>query len=230
MRAFPTRTTRSRIWCVRWRRIEAREQRARVTPAVEAMFRTLRERGLVPEQLDWNDPATLEMLASVDAYVGAITRDTVNLTGLHAGRKINVIPAAAEATLDCRLLPGTQPAAFIEEVRKLIDDPSIEITCVLEHDSGESSLDTPAAKVIAEVIAERYGGEAAVLPMLSPGFTDSHAYRAAGAVAYGFVPSLLKREELATIHGHNERISVANLLLGTQILFDVVTRLAVMPA
>jgi acetylornithine deacetylase/succinyl-diaminopimelate desuccinylase-like protein len=194
------------------------------------MFRTLRQRGMVPEQLDWNDPSVLGMLASADAHLGAITRDTVNLTGLRAGHKHNVIPASAEATLDCRLLPGTTPAAFIEELRGLIDDPSIEIQRVLEHESGESSLDTPVAKVVAEVIAERYGEEAAVLPMLSPGFTDSHAYRWAGAQAYGFVPALLSREELASIHGHNERISVDNLLLGTQILFDVVTRLAARPS
>jgi acetylornithine deacetylase/succinyl-diaminopimelate desuccinylase-like protein len=207
-------------------RIEAREQRARVTPAVDAMFRTLRGRGMVPEQLDWKDPATIEMLASVDAHLGAITRDTVNLTGLRAGRKHNVIPATAEATLDCRLLPGTTPNAFVEELRQLIDDPSIEIERVLEHESGESSLDSPVAKVVAEVIAERYGDEAAVLPMLCPAFTDSHAYRAAGAAAYGFTPALLTREELASVHGHNERISVDNLALGTEILFDVVMRLA----
>ena len=69
-----------------------------------------------------------------------------------------------------------------------------------------------------------------MLPLLSPGFTDSHKYRSSGAQAYGFVPALLTRDELATIHGHDERIRVDNLLLGTQVLFDVVTRLATIPA
>ena len=211
-------------------RIESRTPQVRITTAVDAMFRTLRQRGLVPAELDWNDSAVLQMLASVDAHLAAITRDTVNLTGLRAGHKHNVIPASAEATLDCRLLPDTEPAAFMEEIRGLIDDPSIEIVPVLEHASGESSLDTPVVKVIAEVIADHYGDEAGVLPMLSPGFTDSHAYRTAGATAYGFTPALLTREELATIHGHNERISIDNLVLGTQLLFDVVMRLAAMPA
>jgi acetylornithine deacetylase/succinyl-diaminopimelate desuccinylase-like protein len=207
-------------------RVEARVQRARLTPPVEAMFRTLKQQGLVPGELDPSDPSVLEMLASADAHLGAITRDTVNLTGLHAGNKHNVIPASASATLDCRLLPDTDPDAFVAELADVIADQAIEITRVLEHDSGTSSLDTPVAKIVSEVIAERYGSRAAVLPMLSPGFTDSHAYRAAGAEAYGFVPALLTREELATIHGHNERISVENLRLGTEILFDVVTRLA----
>ena len=42
---------------------------------------------------------------------------------------------------------------------------------------------------------------------------------------HGFTPALLTRDELATIHGHNERISVANLRLGTEVLFEVVRRL-----
>ena len=37
---------------------------------------------------------------------------------------------------------------------------------------------------------------------------------------------LLTREELSTIHGHNERISRTNLRLGTEILYDVIGRLA----
>jgi len=211
-------------------RIEEREQRARLTMPVEAMLRTLRSRDLIPQEIDPFDPQVLETLASVDAHLSAITRDTINLTGIHAGSKHNVIPAVAEATLDCRLLPDADPDAFVTELASLIDDPKIEITRVLEHYSGQSSLDTPFASVVAEVIAERFGDEGSVVPMLSPGFTDSHAYRAAGVEAYGFVPALLTREELATIHGHNERISIANLRLGTEVLFDVATRLASRPA
>jgi acetylornithine deacetylase/succinyl-diaminopimelate desuccinylase-like protein len=97
---------------------------------------------------------------------------------------------------------------------------------VYQHDSGMSSMDTPVVSIAAQVVRERLGEEAFLLPMLSPGFTDSHAYRHAGAQAYGFTPALLTREELSTIHGHNERISVANLRLGTEVLFEVVRRLA----
>jgi acetylornithine deacetylase/succinyl-diaminopimelate desuccinylase-like protein len=208
-------------------RIETREHRARVTPAVEAMFRTLKAKDLVPADLDLMDPATLEAVAAVDAHVGAITRDTVNLTGLRSGAKHNMIPARAEATLDCRILPDTDAEIFVAELRTLIDDPEVEIERVMEHDSGASSLDTPFASVVHEVVAERFGAQGMVLPLLSPGFTDSHAFRAAGAEAYGFVPALLTRAELATIHGHNERISRANLGLATEMLFEVITRLAI---
>jgi acetylornithine deacetylase/succinyl-diaminopimelate desuccinylase-like protein len=207
-------------------RVEARERRARLTAPVEAMIRTLKQRGLVPADIDPYDPATLEAIGSIDAHLGALTHDTVCLTSVRAGGKHNVIPGVAEATLDCRILPDTDPDAFVRELAEAIDDPGVEIVRVLSHDSRTSSLDTPVAKAVEEAVRAKYGDEGIVVPILSPGFTDSHAYRAAGAAAYGFVPALLTSEELATIHGHNERISVDNLALGTEMLFDVVKRLA----
>jgi acetylornithine deacetylase/succinyl-diaminopimelate desuccinylase-like protein len=207
-------------------RVEARERRAALTPAVEAMLRRLVEKGFVPTELDPRDPQTLQTLGALDAHLHAITHDTISLTGVRGGHKINVIPSTAEATLDCRLLPTTRSDEFARELAQLIDDPAIEIIEVHGHDSGQSSLDNPVAGAVAAAVRERLGDEAFVLPMLSPGFTDSHAYRAAGAAAYGFTPVLLTSADLATIHGHNERLSVANLLLGTQILFEVVRRLA----
>ncbi|RMF23535.1 MAG: M20/M25/M40 family metallo-hydrolase [Deltaproteobacteria bacterium] len=207
-------------------RISAAERRKRVSAPVEAMLRTLATEGFLPADLDPTAEEVVEMLASADGHLAAVTSDTINLTSLRAGGKHNVIPASAEATLDCRLLPGTNPDEFVAELERLIDDSSIEIVRVLEHVSGESSLDAPPVAAIRDVVAATYGEDGMVLPVLSPGFTDSHAFRAAGVPAYGFIPALLTREELATIHGHNERISQENLELGTRILFEVVRRLA----
>ena len=58
-------------------------------------------------------------LGSIGRIVGATLRDTANPTMLKAGYKANVIPATAEAVIDCRVLPGRQ-AAFEREVDELI--------------------------------------------------------------------------------------------------------------
>ena len=207
-------------------RVEAAERRIVLTPAVEAMLRTLAQKGFLPADLDPRDENVLAMLTSMDAHLSAITHDTVSITSVHAGQKINVIPAGAEATVDCRLLPTTDPLEFVAEMRRIVDDPDVEVEIVYQHDSGMSSMDTPVVSIAAQVIREKLGEDSFLMPQLSPGFTDSHAYRAAGGQAYGFTPALLTREELTTIHGHNERISVANLRLGTEVLFEVVRRLA----
>ena len=51
--------------------------------------------------------------------VGATLRNTANPTMLKAGYKANVIPATAEACVDCRFLPGRQDA-FEREVDELL--------------------------------------------------------------------------------------------------------------
>ena len=206
-------------------RVQDAERPIVLTPAVEAMLRTMSAKGYLPADLDPRDQTMLAMLASVDGHLSAITHDTVSCTSVHGGSKINVIPAGAEATLDCRLLPTTNADDFVADVRRIVDDPDVEVEVVYRHDSGMSSMDTPVVSTAAAVVREKLGEDAILMPQLSPGFTDSHAFRAAGAEAYGFTPALLTRDELATIHGHNERISVANLRLGTEVLFEVVRRL-----
>jgi acetylornithine deacetylase/succinyl-diaminopimelate desuccinylase-like protein len=206
-------------------RVEEQQRQVELTPAVEAMLRTMIAKGFLPEDLDPTDHETLEALGSLDAHLRAITHDTVSMTSFHAGGKINVIPAGAEATLDCRLLPTTDPDEFVRAMGEAIDDPMVEIERVYEHVSGMSSLDTPVAAVAEAVVKDRLGDEAFLMPLLTPGFTDSHAFRSAGGQAYGFTPALLTREELSTIHGHNERLSRANLSLGTEVLFETVRRL-----
>ena len=49
--------------------------------------------------------------------IQALMRDTISLTMLNAGVKVNVVPTIAEAGLDCRLLPGTDADAFLKHLR-----------------------------------------------------------------------------------------------------------------
>ncbi len=89
---------------------------------------------------DVNSPdleGAIAKLGAIARIVGATLRDTANPTMLKAGYKANVIPATAEAMVDCRVLPGRREA-FEREVDELIgpnvtrswerDLPSVETT------------------------------------------------------------------------------------------------------
>ena len=93
---------------------------------------------------------------------------------------------------------------------------------------AESPLDTRFASVVRDVIADMAEG-AYIAPEMTSGFTDSRIYRLKGIPAYGFVPCLVPPEELGGVHGHNERISVENIRLGLQVLYEVVRRLVASP-
>ena len=92
-----------------------------------------------------------------------------------------------------------------------------------KSESPASSADTELHAAIRAVCNEVMP-EAAVLPRVTAGFTDSRAFRRHGVPAYGFVPMLLGPEEQGGMHGNNERISLANLRLGVEVLYRVVER------
>jgi len=92
------------------------------------------------------------------------------------------------------------------------------------YEGGESAFDGEFVQVVRAVISELVEG-AHLAPELTTGFTDSRIYRLRGVPAYGFIPCLVDPEDLAGIHGHDERISIENLRLGMQVLYEVVRRL-----
>src|SRR3954452_1657216 len=64
-------------------------------------------------------------------FNNAIQHSTISLASLRSGvgdpPKVNVIPSVAEATLDCRVLPGTTAEQWIKEVERRLADPTIKI-------------------------------------------------------------------------------------------------------
>lgn len=150
--------------------------------------------------------------------------NTLNVTTIHAGTKINVIPALSEATLDCRLLPGEDAEAWRQQVADYIDDPRIEVHFAgFRGDTTECEWDTELFRVIQQVVGEAME-DAVVLPTMTVGGTDNRFLRDRGIPAYGFIPVLLSAEEAAGFHGNNEKLSIDNLHLGCELTYEVVRR------
>lgn len=192
-----------------------------VVPELRGYFERLYRNRVLEEDLSQQ---SMEDLASANLLMNALLTNTVSATTARSGMKHNVIPAIAEATLDCRLLPGEDPNAFIDDIRRVIADPKVQVDTVFESSTLPSPADTELFGLIEDVV-HSHVEEALVLPSVSAGFTDSRVFRRHGITAYGFIPVLLEQDEAMTIHGHNERITIDNLRLGTQILFETVRRL-----
>lgn len=202
-------------------RVQGWQHPITVLPETELFFRRLHEGGFLPEE---PTESTLARMAESNPVFRSVLANTISVTTCTAGYKHNVIPAVSEATLDCRLLPGQSAQAFLEELKGVIDDPKVEVEEVYRSETDSSPVQTELFDIV-EGVARETVEEAVVLPSVSPGFTDSRIFRRRGMVAYGFIPVLLEPLEAATIHGHNERISIENLRLGTQIVLEVTRRL-----
>src|ERR1700733_3994326 len=151
----------------------------------------------------------------------ALMRDTISLTMLNAGFKVNVVPTIAEAGLDCRLLPGTDAAAFMKRLRDLLGPGDFTIEYLQRPDDAPPSPTSGEAwDAIKRVVAADFK-DAIVVPWMTTGGTDSRVLRAKGVPAYGFVPVILGEGEISRIHGDDERLSVDNLNRGIKATYDL---------
>ena len=145
--------------------------------------------------------------------------DTVQVTVLKGGDRINVIPAAAVARIDVRLLPDTDARAFLLNVQRLLG-PDVDVKVLVTSPPVRPS---PASGRLYQAMERTLKPEAPVVPTFVAGFTDSRFFRERGIPAYGLSPFKLGPEDTQGIHGPNERISLRELDRGVdrmrQILF-----------
>lgn len=169
-------------------------------------------------------PDGLREAATKEDRIRAMLTNTISATTAHSGIKHNVIPAQAEATLDCRLLPGVDPAKFQAEMEAVINDPKVRIEQVHVRSSGPNSIDTELFRTMEDVIHEHIE-DAVVVPGMGVGFTDSAELRNLGQVSYGFSGGLNKPEVARGVHGHNERVSIESFKLNCQMIWEVTRRM-----
>jgi acetylornithine deacetylase/succinyl-diaminopimelate desuccinylase-like protein len=154
-------------------------------------------------------------------------RVTLAPTMIRASAKENVIPSRCTVQIDCRVPPGMGADHVRRRVEELIG-PEVAGGYRLEFADeivGSSSLlEGPLARAIRGVI-ERVDADATLLPLVLPGFTDSHWFRKAfpDCVAYGFFPQRAMSffDTAPLIHAPDERIAVDDLALATRSFQEV---------
>lgn len=190
-------------------------------PALGVMIRQMLNPALAEQVIDRISTDPLKTAA-----FRAMIRNTATPTILKAGYKVNVIPGAATAELDCRLLPGSSTAELLSELKAVLAAAGLAGTVELSAAGVDApALESPFSGEIIELMRQaisRHAGGAPLVPFMSPGATDGRFLRPKGIPVYGFGP-LLPGEPFGTAHGHNERISLASIRFGARILWDVVT-------
>lgn len=206
------------------------ETEVKVVPAVQSYFTALaaQEESAKAERFRdlgraLTNPVFLKEFIANPTY-NALVRNTISPTVLEGSNKTNVIPAHARAQLDCRLLPGEDPQQFIASLEKAVGDPKVRFSILLNFPPLASEADTELFRAIRS-IAERHDPQVPVVPAVLGGFTDSHYFRRKGIVSYGFTGLAIAEEDGRRVHGTNERIPLASLREGSQILFELVQEL-----
>jgi acetylornithine deacetylase/succinyl-diaminopimelate desuccinylase-like protein len=201
-----------------------------ITASVERMLLTMGESiggdatALINEILSdpsWENLSKLPLGEVERLSLRATTRNTAVPTIIHGGHRINVIPGEITCDVDGRVLPGQDPAEFVQQVRDLVGD-DVEVRARGNGSSGiEADPDSALFETIREVMGEIDPGSE-VAPFLVSGGTDAKSIP--GIKVYGFNPGKFSDVEMNGAHNHDERVSIDNLEFATRALFDITTR------
>ncbi|MCK9487302.1 MAG: M20/M25/M40 family metallo-hydrolase [Dehalococcoidia bacterium] len=206
------------------RRLSEWDRPLRFTDATRDYVARLHEAGLIADD---RDASAIEAAVKTSPDTEAAFTDTLNVTIVRAGNKNNIIPAVAEAELDCRLLAGHDPEDWRRQVVERIDDPRVEVSFIYDHEPlpAVSPWDTDLARVIQEVLLEAFE-DAVVVPATSTVGTDNRFLRPRGITSYGFIPCLLSQAERDGFHGNDEFLTLDNFNMGLEVMFEVVRRIS----
>jgi len=151
--------------------------------------------------------ADADKLLSVNILYNATLRTTCITTMLTAGHAENALPQSAEATVNCRLMPGSKAADIRADLMGVIDNPDV----VLSFD--REAISAPASPLRDDVVAAvRYGLDqdykgVPIVPIMSSGATDGYRLRGVGIPVYSMSGGFAKVGE-ANAHGLNENVRV----------------------
>jgi len=163
-------------------------------------------------------PLFFKLAASTPA-TAAMMRTTVAMTQLEGSAAENVLPSEARAVLNLRLLPPWTVESALDRLRRAIADPRVRVsahgpaTNPVPAAPGQERMEGPGWEVLKRALTSAFPGVPA-LPYLMMATTDSRHYQRLSPAIFRFAPQALTPAELSRIHGHDERISIANLEAG----------------
>jgi acetylornithine deacetylase/succinyl-diaminopimelate desuccinylase-like protein len=176
--------------------------------------------------------ARADRLISRDPLLHALMRDTIAPVLLNAGFRSNVIPGSAEATINLRLIPGTDANAVVADLQRVINDPDVQVRLSAPSTAPvglpPSSEDTPLFRALVKHARAAFPG-AEITPYLFQAGTDAGAWRSRGVPVYGIYPYPISADELTRMHGNDEQVSIESLRQGTEMIYRTLVEVAGKP-
>jgi len=169
--------------------------------------------------------AAVARLSQSSPVYNAQLRTTCVATMLSGGHAPNALPQAARANVNCRMLPGEDPADVQRTITGALADARITITPVGQaRPSAPSPLRPDVVGPIEKITNEMWPG-VPVVPTMSTGATDGLFLRNAGIPTYG-VSGIFMDVDDVRAHGRDERLGVKEFYEGREFLYRLVKLLA----
>jgi acetylornithine deacetylase/succinyl-diaminopimelate desuccinylase-like protein len=174
---------------------------------------------------DPKDGKAADVIEADEGEVG-LTRTRCVATRLEGGHADNALPQLARATVNCRIMPGVEPAAVRDELERVVNDPEVKVE---RTDDQAMSLASPLRKDVVDAYTaavHRRHPNAPVMPEMSTGASDARPFRVAGIPVYGVDGSWGIIPDDMRAHGRDERLPVKALYDDVGHWVDMLTTLA----
>jgi acetylornithine deacetylase/succinyl-diaminopimelate desuccinylase-like protein len=177
-----------------------------------------------------------KLAAAADQYFldheprhASMIRTSISPNIIQGGYRVNVIPSEARATLDVRTHPDDNPEQLLAEVRRVVNDPAIEVAWGqrdVRPSASSAELDSEAFTAIEAGIKNHY--DTVTLPTMSTGATDMAYLRARGIQCFGVGPATDTEDGPKGFGAHSdqERILESELYRFVRFYYDLVRTLA----
>jgi carboxypeptidase PM20D1 len=167
----------------------------------------------------WLYRRLLEPILSGSAATDAMLRSTKAPTLLKGSAKENVLPQTAVASVNFRIHPRDTVQSLIEHTHQMIDDETIEVTIRGGGEGNEASRVSSTQSdgfAALSLTFQQVFGDLIVVPGLTIAGTDSRHYETISIDSYRINPFVFTSEDIARLHGKNERISVDGMAQAVQ--------------
>ncbi len=144
----------------------------------------------------------------------ALIRTTQAATMLQGSPKENVLPARASAVMNCRILPGETIEDVVRHMQRAVDGLAVKIEPIA-HLEGNNPLPVASTQEagyrwLADAVKAEYP-EVIVSPSIVLVTTDSRHFKECSDNIYRFIPFVLNKALLGSIHSADERLPLDNL-------------------
>ena len=169
------------------------------------------------------DSAAVERVSETPMYNSSM-RNTCVATMLQAGHAENALPQRAQATIQCRLLPGESPAAIRDTLARVVGDTAIKVTITGEPQGAPESLVNPQIMTAVEEATHSLWPDVIVLPVMDPWTSDAVRFRRAGTPVYGISGVFYDIDDVRA-HGQDERVLAEAFYQGVEFTYRLMKAL-----
>ncbi len=173
------------------------------------------------------DPQAVERL-SRDAVDHSTMRTTCVATRMEGGHANNALPQRAQATVNCRILPGHSPEEVRQKLIEVFADPGIRVQYINEVGQVQDvasdrrgyappPLSPDVMKPLDKLVGQMWPG-LKVLPAMSTGASDGVYTSAAGLPTYVISGIAIDKDNIRA-HGQDENVGAESFYRGNEFFY-----------